>query len=68
MNFLAGYLAALTIEAFIARLQAAQVPDLLSYAQKHNWVKNLLADLSSRNLIAPERKEPGVRWRLVPQK
>jgi hypothetical protein len=39
VNFLAGYLAALTIEAFIARLQAAQVPDLLSYAQKRNWVK-----------------------------
>jgi hypothetical protein len=58
----------LTIEAFIARLQTAQVPDLLSCAQKRNWVKNLLADLSSRNLIAPERKGPSVRWRLVPQK
>jgi hypothetical protein len=58
----------LTIEAFIACLQTAQVPDLLSYAQKHNWVKNLLADLSSRNLIAPERKGPDVRWRLAPQK
>jgi hypothetical protein len=58
----------LTIEAFIARLHTAQVPDVLSYAQKRNWVKNLLADLSSRNLIAPERKGPGVCWRLVPQK
>jgi predicted transport protein len=48
----------LTIEAFIARLQTAQVLDLLSYAEKRNWVKNLLADLSSRNFIAPERKGP----------
>jgi hypothetical protein len=34
----------------------------------NNWVKNLLADLSRRNLIAPECKGPGARWRLVPQK
>jgi ATP-dependent DNA helicase RecG len=41
---------------------------LLDKVQKRNRVKNLLADLSRRNLIAPERKGPGARWRLVPQK
>ena len=46
----------------------AKLPDVLSDAQKRNRVKNLLADLSRRNLIAPERKGPGARWRLVPQK
>lgn len=45
----------------------AKLPDVLSDAQKRNQVKNLLADLSRRNLIAPERKGPGARWRLVPQ-
>jgi hypothetical protein len=46
----------------------AKLPDVLSDAQKRNRVKNLLADLSRSNLIAPERKGPGARWRLVPQK
>ncbi|BCO29780.1 hypothetical protein MIZ03_4704 [Rhodoferax lithotrophicus] len=46
----------------------AKLPDVLSDAQKRNRVKNLLADLSRRNLIAPERKGPGARWRLVTQK
>ncbi len=46
----------------------AKLPDVLSDEQKRNRVKNLLADLSRRNLIAPERKGPGARWRLVPQK
>lgn len=45
----------------------AKLPDVLSDAQKRNRVKNLLADLSRRNLIAPERKGPGARWRLVTQ-
>lgn len=45
-----------------------KLPDVLSDAQKRNRVKNLLADLSRRNLIAPERKGPGARWRLVIQK
>ena len=31
-----------------------------------NRVKNLLADLSRRNLIAPERNGTGTRLRLVP--
>ena len=44
-----------------------RLPDVLSDAQKRNRVKNLLADLSRQNLIAPERKGPGARWRLVPQ-
>jgi hypothetical protein len=46
----------------------AKLPDVMSDAQKRNRVKNLLADLSRRNLIAPGRKGPGARWRLVPQK
>ena len=46
----------------------AKLPDVLSGAQKRNRVKNLLADLSRQNLIAPERKGPGARWRLVPKK
>ena len=46
----------------------AKLPDVLSDAQKSNRAKNLLADLSRRNLIAPERKGPGARWWLVPQK
>jgi len=46
----------------------AKLPDVLSDAQKRNRVKNLLADLSRRNLIAPERKGPSARWRLVPEK
>ena len=46
----------------------AKLPDVLSDVQKRNRVKNLLADLSRRNLIATERKGPGARWRLVPQK
>jgi ATP-dependent DNA helicase RecG len=46
----------------------AKLPDVLSDAQKRDRVKNLLADLSRRNLIAPERKGPGARWRLVTQK
>ena len=45
-----------------------RLPDVLSDAQKRNRVKNLLADLSRQKLIAPERKGPGARWRLVPQK
>jgi hypothetical protein len=45
-----------------------KLPDVMSDAQKRNRVKNLLADLSRRNLIAPERKGPGARLRLVPQK
>ncbi|EKD96791.1 MAG: hypothetical protein ACD_23C01264G0001 [uncultured bacterium] len=49
-------------------MMRAKLPDVLSDAQKRNRVKNLLADLSRRNLIAPERKGPGARWRLVPQK
>lgn len=36
----------------------AKLPDVLSDAQKRNRVKNLLADLSRRHLIAPERKGP----------
>jgi len=46
----------------------AKLPDVLSDAQKRNRVKNLLADLSRRNLIEPERKGPGALWHLVPQK
>jgi ATP-dependent DNA helicase RecG len=46
----------------------AKLPDVLSDAQKRNRVKNLLADLSRRQLIAPERKGPGALWRVVPQK
>ena len=46
----------------------AKLPEVLSDAQKRNRVKNLLADLSRQKLIAPERKRPGARWRLVPQK
>jgi hypothetical protein len=46
----------------------AKLPDVLSDAQKRNRVKNLLADLSRRNLIAPECKGPGARWQLVTQK
>jgi hypothetical protein len=34
----------------------------------NNRVKKLLTDLSRRNLIAPERKGPGARWRVVSQK
>lgn len=34
----------------------AKLPDVLSDAQKRNRVKNLLAELSQRQLIAPERK------------
>ena len=49
-------------------LKLRQLSDVLSDVQKRNRVKNLLADLSRRNLIAPERKGPGARWRLVPQK
>ena len=39
----------------------AKLPDVLSDAQKRNWVKNLLADLSRQNLIAPERRA----WRTL---
>lgn len=46
----------------------AKLPDVLNDVQKRNRVKNLLADLSRRHLIEPERKGPGALWRLVPQK
>lgn len=43
----------------------AKLPDVLSHVQKRTRVKNLLADLSRRHLIEPERKGPGALWRLV---
>jgi ATP-dependent DNA helicase RecG len=46
----------------------ARLPELLSDEQKRNRVKNLLADLRKRHLIAPDRKGPGAQWRLVPEK
>lgn len=46
----------------------AKLPDVLNDVQKRNRVKNLLADLSRRHLIEPDRKGPGALWRLVPQK
>lgn len=46
----------------------AKLPDVLTEVQKRNRVKNLLADLSRRKLIEPDRKGPGARWRLMPKK
>lgn len=46
----------------------AKLPDVVSEEQKRNRVKNLLADLSRRRLIEPDRKGPGALWRLAPQK
>jgi hypothetical protein len=38
--------------------------DMLRAYEEQLW---RLADLSRRHLIAPERKRPGARWRLVPE-
>lgn len=52
----------------LACVLQAKLPELLSDAQKHNRVKNLLADLRKRHLIEPDRKGPGALWRLTPEK
>ena len=52
----------------VSSCNPTKLPDVLTDSEKRNRVKNLLADLSRRNLVARDRKGPGARWRLVPQK
>lgn len=51
----------------LERLLLGKLPEVLSVEQKKNKVKNLLAEMSRRELITADNKRgPGAVWRLLP--